>query len=61
MLSRVEQDRQNARVCAEMAHNASDPHLRRTFLELQNLWLERVGEAEERPLWRKIIARGPAR
>ena len=55
MSSGTEWDRQNARDCAEMARSTMDPHLQRTFLELEKQWLERVKTAEERPLWRRIV------
>jgi len=52
----AERNRQHARECAEMARDAADPHLQRTFLELEKLWLERAEKPEERPLWRRIVA-----
>jgi hypothetical protein len=39
-----------------MARSTMDPHLQRTFLELERLWLERAEKPEERPVWRKIVA-----
>lgn len=56
MSSSAERDRQHARDCAEMARSTMDPHLQRTFLELERLWLERAEKPEERPVWRKIVA-----
>jgi hypothetical protein len=38
-----------------MARLAVDPHLQRTFLELERLWLEHAEKKEERPLWRRIV------
>jgi len=55
MRLRVERDRQHARDCAEMADSTTDPHLRRIFLELEKQWLQRVEEAEEKSLWRRIL------
>jgi hypothetical protein len=55
MHSKAERDRQHARDCAEMARLAVDPHLQRTFLELERLWLEHAEKKEERPLWRRIV------
>jgi len=56
MYSRTERDRQHARDCAEMARSAMDPQLQRSFLELEKQWLEHAEKAEERPLWRRIVA-----
>ena len=56
MYSDVQKDLQHARDCAEMARSTMDPHLQRTFLELEKLWLERAEKPEERPLWRRLVA-----
>jgi hypothetical protein len=39
MNSRTERDLQLARECAEMARSSNDPHLQRSFLELEKQWL----------------------
>ena len=56
MYSHTDRARQHARDCAEMARSALDPHLQRSFLQLEKQWLERAEKAEERPLWRRRIA-----
>ena len=56
MYSPTEWERQHARDCAEMARSTMDPHLQRTFLELEKRWLEHAEKGEERPLWRMIVA-----
>ena len=53
---RAEQDRQHAHDCAEMARSTTDPHIQRSFLELEKQWLALAEKAEERPLWRRTIA-----
>jgi hypothetical protein len=50
MNSRTERDLQHARECAEMAHNSDDPHLQRSFLELEKHWLAHAKKDEEKPL-----------
>jgi len=50
-------DRALARDCAEMARSSMDPHLQRSFLELEKRWLENAEKAEQRPLWRRIVER----
>jgi hypothetical protein len=64
MYSRSERDlyshtqlaRHHARDCAEMARSTMDPHLQRSFRELEKQWLERAEKPEKRPLWRRIVA-----
>ena len=57
MHSHPESDRQHAHDCAEMAQSTMDPHLQRTFLELEKLWLERAQMSEEKSLWRRRVVR----
>jgi hypothetical protein len=55
MNSRAERDRQHARECAEMARSSNDPHVQRSFLELEKRWLALAKKAEEKPRRRGII------
>jgi hypothetical protein len=49
MNSRTERDLQHARECAEMARSSNDPHLQRSFLELEKKWLAHAKKDEKKP------------
>jgi len=55
MNSRTEQDLQLARECAEMARSSNDPHLQRSFLELERQWLAHAKKDEKKGLRPGII------
>ena len=55
MNSRTERDLQLARECAEMARSSNDPHLQRSFLELEKQWLAHAKKDEKKDLRRGII------
>jgi hypothetical protein len=57
LYSRADRARQHACECAEMARSTMDPHLQRSFLELEKRWLGHAEKVEERPLWWRIVAR----